>query len=180
MDTERLKRLAELGDARAAAALTRERERRGLIINKSSRGRGDRWLIQQLERGRWRGVEVLELSDNRLTPAGLRALEDAALPALRVLSLNNNPRKGLEAFFGSALIAQLRGLHLRGIRWPEPSRLAEALAYTPFAALEILELDGAWIQDDGLEWLLQNEHLSTLRRLSLRNNGLTHEGVESV
>jgi uncharacterized protein (TIGR02996 family) len=115
------------------------------------------------------GLEVLDLSYNRIGPAGTRELI-RVLPGTARLLLDNNPigDEGLQALARSPLFARLGGLP----GWMDFSAAgARAVAASPYAGrLRHLNLPGKQIDTGVAEVLLTSPHLAALTWLNLTGN----------
>jgi uncharacterized protein (TIGR02996 family) len=114
-------------------------------------------------------LTTFNLSYNRLSPEGIRALADcAALGSLCALGLMNNDvgDEGARALAASPHLARLTMLNLREARVADAG--AAALAASPYLSrLVELELYDNPILGEGIFALLGSQHLKELARLSV-------------
>ncbi len=111
-------------------------------------------------------VRLLGLNYNHIGAAGGAALAPAALPALRVLTLNGNPVKdrGFLALARADWFANLVGLHASFCEVSDDAVIR--LAGLPAASnLRSLDVGGQDRGDDAARAILDSPHLSRLRRL---------------
>lgn len=124
-------------------------------------------------------LRYLDLADNLLGDEGLRAfLHSTHLPNLTNLDLRNNQLKsdGLYALVNSALITQLRGLQVvvgaHSKAWP--------YVFINGAALEMLDLQGSVLGDQGAIALLREAPPPNLTGLGLNNTHITDATVNAL
>jgi uncharacterized protein (TIGR02996 family) len=146
---------------------------------------GNRLTAEQL--GRLAGapalsaVEELDLSDNNLRAAGVRAVAGANLPHLRSLRLlRTQPEEGgVRALTGSALLGELRSLTLGGNNLPPAA--ADVLAASPAVSnLRVLDLRENRLGDAGAAALAASPHLRNLVHLDLSTNLVEDDGADSL
>ena len=101
------------------------------------------------------GLEHLDLSRNGLGPQGLGALlQGPHLAALTTLNLNHNPDLGVQG--------------------------AKIISAATHLSLQVLELRGNDLGDEGVQILAATAHLKSLESINLASNGLTHASVIAV
>ena len=128
-------------------------------------------------------LRALSLRDNALGERSCRALARAThLARLESLDLSDNPigDEGLEALVEAALWPRLRELRLVAGQITSRGACALALAKRPWAALEVLDLGGNRIGDEGGQALAQSDRLPALRQLELSANELGARGMAAL
>jgi uncharacterized protein (TIGR02996 family) len=126
-------------------------------------------------------VADLDLSDNNLGAAGVRAIAAADLPHLRSLHLlRTRPEEdGVRALAEAGFLAGLRGLTLGGNILP-PSA-ARVLARAPDApGLRLLDLRDNRLGDSGAAALADSPRLQNLVYLDLAENGIEDRGADAL
>ncbi len=135
--------------------------------------------IEALAAARWfGGLRTLDVSDNRVGPAGMRALAAGALHALKVAA-NPLGDAGVMALVESPLFGRLVGrakaFDLRHVDLG-PDGVAALAAAAPAAGLVGLDLSANDFGDAGVRALVAG-HFDHLRRLTLARVGLTDRGA---
>lgn len=146
---------------------------------------GNRLTAEQL--GRLAGapalsaVEELDLSDNNLRAAGVRAVAGANLPHLRCLRLlRTQPETGgVEALASSALSGELRSLTLGGNNLP-PVAAAILGSSSRASNLRVLDLRENRLGDAGAAALAASPHLANLVHLDLATNLVEDDGADAL
>jgi uncharacterized protein (TIGR02996 family) len=130
-------------------------------------------LRQFLGLSTWANLRALELFNNPLGEAGVRALAEAPPPGLRSLMLGSCELRDevVTALVGSPVCSGLERLHLNDNRVGDGA--ASALAAAPGSAgLRHLDLAANWVGDPGALALAGSPHLERLESLNLIANFL--------
>jgi uncharacterized protein (TIGR02996 family) len=126
-------------------------------------------------------VEELNLSENNLGAAAVRAIAAADLPHLRSLRLHGTrpEQDGVRALAAAAFLPGLRGLTLSGNNLPASA--AAVLAGSPGVAnLTVLDLRENRLGDRGAAALADSPHLRNLAYLELSQNLIEDGGADAL
>ena len=126
-------------------------------------------------------IENLDLSDNNLGAAAVRAIAAASLPHLRGLHLlRTRPEEdGIRALAEAAFLPELRNLALGGNNLTATAALV--LASAPGAeGLRLLDLRENRLGDRGTRTLVGSAHLRNLLTLDLANNQIGDSGAGAL
>ena len=147
------------------------------LYRREEDGSVDLWAIAHSEL--FQNLKYLAVLRGELSPRSIKAF--ATSPHLTNLlhieirsTLLSEERFG--QLFGATACPNLRTLILAGAGikggWLDPIRKS-----IPFSRIERLDLDGNFLQSEGLEILSQAPWLSSLQTLELRNNDIRDEGI---
>jgi uncharacterized protein (TIGR02996 family) len=164
--------------ALALASLPAPERLRRLVLREA--GLSDA-VLPELSGLRLSGLRLLDLSRNRITAAGLRALADAPLMRqLQSLSLDHVPLgvEGGRALAGLPATGRLRLLSLEGCALGEGGAVVLA-GWPGLAAVEVLNLENNHIGPAGTR-ALAAANLGRLRNLDLAGNNLGDVGAMAL